>query len=531
MKIQNLAVLFIIIILPISLVLATYTKSRVETISLQATYDSKLNDATHDALKAYQVNSFSDNTSIYVEQKIVDIEASVNTFFNSMATNFSSLGYTKDTLQNYIPALVYTMYDGYYIYAPFTNTYYDDKTEESIKDEINKQIKKEEQKTYKDGQNLYGLKPYVYYSCRYKEGENDVVVTYSLDNYIQIQGIVKGNPINEGGYVLNKANSSGGNGVYVEGDDVYYNGIKIEEEKNLIRENVYVDEEVQKDVQYIKKNGTKYYLDNDTVFTVLNGKKISGQKEVSKKEIEYNSNAKEYYKQSWKLMEYINTNLGDVIKIDNIQNDKDDYNKIKGNIFDDDVEAEDSNFNTHRIDVIKHAIEKNLSVAIFNFNHYSGVSTDFKMPKLKDSDWDKIMDNISIISFFQGANIGGKVYNGYSIVTNTKNEDVVMEDSIYIKDSEGDIHRITENGLSGDNSVGIFNINLEERSNGEGYYLPVTGKLSYDSVVTQNNISNKYNGKIGEYVKEYCGEQLKKIYYTALARERYGLYRPTLESD
>ena len=52
------------------------------------------------------------------------------------------------------------------------------------------------------------------------------------------------------------------------------------------------------------------------------------------------------------------------------------------------------------------------------------------MPKLKESDWDKIMDNVSVISFLQGINIGGKVYNGYSIITNTKNEDVVMEDSI-----------------------------------------------------------------------------------------------------
>ena len=63
-----------------------------------------------------------------------------------------------------------------------------------------------------------------------------------------------------------------------------------------------------------------------------------------------------------------------------------------------------------------------------------------------------------------------------------------MEDSIYIK--EGDtIHRITENGLSGQNAVGIFNVNLEPRDNGERtYYLPVTGTLSYDSIVTQNNV-------------------------------------------
>ena len=105
------------------------------------------------------------------------------------------------------------------------------------------------------------------------------------------------------------------------------------------------------------------------------------------------------------------------------------FTSLDGYIFDFDnskgIEAEDSNFNTHRVDVIKHSIEKNLSVAISNYNNYSGVTVDFQMPKLKDTDWDKIMDNISIISFLQGMSIGGKVYNGYSIINNTKNMDVV----------------------------------------------------------------------------------------------------------
>ena len=122
MKIQSLAVMFIILILPISLVLASYTQNRVETLQTQASYDSKLNDATYDALKAYQLNSLNSDTSDYTNSKMRDIKASINTFFNSMSTNFATLGYTKDTLQTYIPALVYTMYDGYYIYSPYKNT-------------------------------------------------------------------------------------------------------------------------------------------------------------------------------------------------------------------------------------------------------------------------------------------------------------------------------------------------------------------------------------------------------------------------
>ena len=282
-----------------------------------------------------------------------------------------------------------------------------------------------------------------------------------------------------------------------------------------------------KELEYIKKNGTKYYTDGQIVFTVLNGKKII-QKDVAVSEIRENRNAINYYKESYELMQFIKVNLSDLNTNDIVDfktgktyslDESPYYNA--GKIFAGDVEAEDSNFNTHRIDVIKNSIETNLSVAISNFNNYSGVKTNFLMPKLKDSDWDKIMDNISIISFFQGANIGGKIYNGYSIITNTKNEDVVMEDSIYIK--KGDtIHRITENGLDAQNAVGIFNVNLEPRDNGETtYYLPVTGTLSYDSIVTQNNVIK---------FSDIKDSNLLKIYYTALARERYGLYRPKINS-
>ena len=48
--------------------------------------------------------------------------------------------------------------------------------------------------TFEEGEKIYGLKPYVYYSCRYKRnGKFDVTITYSLDNYIQIQGTVQEN--------------------------------------------------------------------------------------------------------------------------------------------------------------------------------------------------------------------------------------------------------------------------------------------------------------------------------------------------
>ena len=122
MKIQNLAVIFIIIVLPISMVITAYVQNQIETLELQVSYDFKLKQATADALKAFQLNTVNSSTSDLANSKIRDIEASVNSFYNSMANQFNMVGYNQDILKDYVPAIVYTMYDGYYIYTPFTNT-------------------------------------------------------------------------------------------------------------------------------------------------------------------------------------------------------------------------------------------------------------------------------------------------------------------------------------------------------------------------------------------------------------------------
>ena len=91
MKIQNLAVIFIIIILPISLILTSYVQNQVKTLGLQVSYDTKLNNATYDALKAFQLNTFNSDTSDLSNSKMRDVEASANTFFTSIASNFNSI--------------------------------------------------------------------------------------------------------------------------------------------------------------------------------------------------------------------------------------------------------------------------------------------------------------------------------------------------------------------------------------------------------------------------------------------------------
>lgn len=518
MKIQNLAVIFIIIVLPISILLAEYTKSKVNTLSLQSTYDSKLNDATYDALKAYQLNSINSDTSDYANSKMRDIKAAANTFFNSIATNFSLRGYDKNTLQNYVPALVFTMYDGYYIYSPYTNTW-DEQTK-------NQQAN---QTSYKNNEKLYGLKPYIYYSCRYKDGSsNDIVITYTLDNYITIEGIINGESISKSGYLLTDVGHNGTNYTY--------KGQVIGSESRM-KEKIAVDGEIS-EYEYIKTNGTKYYYDasKNEVFIILNNKKVKQDIPLPSQD----TSAIGYYKDAYDMKNFITNNVFlSNLKVNDAVNEQgrkyidledNPYTMPNAKIFDfgndkNPIESESSNFNAHRIDVIKHSIERNLSIVISNYNSYSGSTTDFQMPKLKQTDWDKIMDNMSIITFMQGLNIGGKIYNGYSVVTNTKNKEVVTEDSIYIKTSDGQVHtrfcedlRTISSGMSAFSKVDL------ERKTAEGekgsiYYIPKYGILSYNCLVNANTQINT-NWEENEY--------LKRIYYTALGRERYGQYRTTL---
>lgn len=188
MKLQGLAVIAIIIILPMTIILSSYSQSQIKTLQLQTQYDSKLQNATYDAIKAFQLNMSNSSTSDLANSKMRDIKASVNTFYNSLASHFNMVGYGKDVLQNYVPAIVYTLYDGYYIYSAYDNTLDADDKFDKI-DPEDKLDKKSA--SYKNRESIYGLKPYIYYSCRYKPNDNsDFVITYSLDSYITIQGII-----------------------------------------------------------------------------------------------------------------------------------------------------------------------------------------------------------------------------------------------------------------------------------------------------------------------------------------------------
>ena len=517
--------------------------NQIKTLNLQISYDTKLSNATYDALKAFQLNTINSDTSDLSNSKLRDIEASANTFFNSIASNFNMAGYNQDILKEYVPALVYTMYDGYYIYSPYTNTLDNTNSNEVVNGSGDVENKSDaeilnssnDEATYTDGQKVSGLKPYIYYSCRYEYSGNDFVITYSLDNYITIQGEINGKWVFDYGYLLDNIN--------VSGNIVTYRGIQIDA-NDKTKEYISDTEEYE----YIKVNGVKYYKNNDgTWFSILNGERISQEQfnPTTTAAIEYYKEAAEFKNRMVNEYELLELKASDAVDeegkklIDENGNPKFGTSKIFdfGDSNTGSIEDQNSDFNQHRLAVIRYSIEKNLSIAIANYNNYAGGIT--KMPKLKEDEWDKIINNVSIISFLQGLNIGGKVYNGYSIITNNKNEEVVSEDSIYILTKDNQYHRANDNDLLGNKYIlaGVLNIDFERKStlvNGETRYFmpkqdrnsPVTG--CYNSIVTQTNVNATDN--FYQYMQEKGG-RLAQVYFTALGRERYGLYKTNNDPD
>lgn len=578
MKIQELAIIFIIIILPISLVLSVYTQNQVQTINTQTLYDNRLTSATYDAMRAYQLNAANSTTSDMSNSKTRDIEASVSAFRNSIMTAFELNGFTANELNSYIPALVYTMYDGLYIYSPYSNIA-----------EVNTDANADEEVKIKtEGQKEYGLKPYISYSCRYKTTNIDVVITYSLDNHIAVKGMIGRKYVNKEGYLIDGIECSINPDEEIKINDeienatIKYNHIEIGKERLKEYLPLSIDENAA--YPYAKINGTKYYLIDDKegdqqIVYVSNGffrtqcKSTDSDKtafNAYKNIIENNYMAKEYYYEAYKFTHWFkNSGLSaltygdalDEVLVKNSDgsgaeqeyreiwpenttpifqfNSSSDIKDIKNNI-----ENETSTFNQHRLAVIRYKIENNLAIAISNYNAYSGATkVVFQMPELKEDEWDQIIHNISLISFLQGLPIGEKTYNGYTLVTNSESEEVVLEGNIFMLGESANEEKVyyrigdveLENGgtatLNAGNygdkvSAGRLNLDFKRRyvtrtdkTQTYYYYQMRNFKASYNSVVMQDKVTTFDD--IYKYISGVSPDY-QKAFYTALGRERQG---------
>lgn len=259
MKLQNMTVIFIIIMIPIILVVSYYIGLQINTITMQKNYTVKLQTAAKDSIQALEINTVEWNSasSNLADSKRRDVLAAINTFTTSLANGMGIGGAGKGRIQTYIPAIVYTMYDGYYIYSE--SLMKDQKTDNNGLTQFNDDGTIESSgKSYQ-----YILKPYSPYSARYVSGSGsiDVTVNYTLDNYIRVYGTINGEYQTKEGYLV-VCSDEGVKGVTSGSiSGIEYRGAEIKPEK--LKENVYADGKVGEYSYIYDQYDNKLYLDND----------------------------------------------------------------------------------------------------------------------------------------------------------------------------------------------------------------------------------------------------------------------------
>ena len=483
MKLQGLSVFFCLIAVPIVLVMTYYIQAQVNTIALQMSYDTKLLDATHDSLVALEINTANEDLSNVSDSLRSIIKASTNIFTNTLATNLGMSNATKSALQPYIPAMLFSLYDGYYIYSPtrvpvvctdehgvaiyvgdkgvetaggttpsgLTKYKYtpgsDVETSTTVEEDYGMLLYKVKgEDTYVTAvddsvlefKTDYVLKSYVPYAARYKDGSNlDIQINYTLDNYVNIYGTINGVYYTKSGYYTNfkidNCISPVGNAL------IYYGDEEIEEFCNNKANQIELDVVIDGETYHIKttddetggssqaREAIKYYLKSysfsEWVRKSLNGLEECHIQERISNEID-GGDDDDLYKKSL---------FGDddsrVVETDLIVKFKDKH----GRIFDinQNPESDDSTFVNHKHEVMKNSMQYNLNLAMSTYNEMNMSTYSFHMPVVDEETWGRVTSRVSVLAFMQGFKCGLKTYNNYACVSSTNNEFTVLPEEIY----------------------------------------------------------------------------------------------------
>ena len=274
MKLQNMTVIFIIIMIPIILVVSYYIGLQINTITMQKNYTVKLQTAAKDSIQALEINTVEWNSasSNLADSKRRDVLAAINTFTTSLANGMGIGGAGKGRIQTYIPAIVYTMYDGYYIYSASWVKDQDTIEKDQNGKDVNygrTQFDNNEIKYKGTSSYQYILKPYSPYSARYVNvnGNVDVTVNYTLDNYIRVYGKVgngdKDKSVAKEGYLVVCDDDSVGVGKPSSKSitGIKYRGAEIKPE--TLKENVYADGKVGEYSYIYDQYDNKLYWDKE----------------------------------------------------------------------------------------------------------------------------------------------------------------------------------------------------------------------------------------------------------------------------
>ena len=649
MKLQHLSIVFIIIIIPILLFVSYYIGLQIDTISKQTTLDTKLQEATQEAITALEINTleWNPNFSELQDSKRRDVQASINTFITAISNKLGVSRQAKEYVQNYIPVVLYTLHDGYYIYSNSVtpDILTNDSTGEAVLDEYSR---------YQQLGEKYGhaLQAFIPYSETLRSGSDIVTLNYTMDNFIKIYGIVDGKSINYEGYLtldgkvepeitlsagkvvdfsvvytedLNNVGPSTSGGTsydftngeileetinYTTNDGVYYetktfkyvydsNDTKYYYNEGQINDSYYMDEffyldtynrvnlakefsnhKFKKIYEPIREEGKTYIKPFYYSLTYEEDPAYPGD-ETKKRRFVYDEEGTVDYERTDKYNDDILVDskvpkyMGAVVDyscrnyclvsyaITTFFNEylggKDYWtsNVIEGNVSGEtfkivnknnadpehEIEYANAAFTKHKKEVMKSSIQENLERVVADANARLEGSTDpYKLPELTDLDWDKLLNNVSVMGFLQRVPTGLKIYNNYAIASSSRSNDYVNPKEIYlISTSYNSIwaggsftddqfyHRkgCSKIGETG-RVVGYLSsdfIAKTSKDNTEIYYRhanmgwPTAG----GGYASRSNSAELecYSCLVNPNEDKLTSTKFDKEYYTALARERY----------
>lgn len=451
--------------------------------------------ATYDGIKAFEMNASYNSLSNVSDTLREDIEAAISTFMQSLSMTMGIGGYNKNQMIDYIPAILFTLYDGYYIYSPA-------KTE--------------------TGNYEYMLKPYNYYTVRYKQNDlNDIVVNYTLDNYIVVYGWINGKYTVKQGYLVSDFKS-------VKDSETLHERVPYATINNEIH---------RPELKEVTSN--KYIPDVDK----YEGNEIRGEYLYPRNDVFYiePTSAKKYYIEAESFSTWVKNNLGWVTPSmamrsnEYLRNNHEEFENNTTKIFavnttDNNPEDSTSIFAEHKTNVIKYSIQDNLNQAITAYSQGSAKSYEYKLPMLDVNEWDMVSSNICMLTFMQGVPMGTKYYNNYALVQSTTNSLYTSKDSLYFINAnnkgEGEYyHRIDCPYLEENNIVGYSNFDfllkkMDLKAEAKDSYYMHQEQACYYCIVDSN-----YKPVDWENDARYANR--RESYYTALAREKYRRYTTT----
>lgn len=393
------------------------------------------------------------------------------------------------------------------------------------------------------------LKNYIPYSARYDNGTTNAIISYSMDNYISVIG-KKGAPgsqnteyFSRSGYLLDPNIEIKVEGI--AGLDTLSTSISdktidklVDSSSNEIKltingvrrtyispENGEEKEEILNDVVITYHNLTGNYLD-----PLLSNNAYLLQKR----------DAIKYYIKSYYFTKWVYNTLGD-LKIGDIKENLPESLKValeKSGKFsalkeiNEDTKKQllftktDKNgyqitndssvYNDHKQTVMRNSIQYNIYIAAANYSKVMQNSLDknpnFKselnIPLIKESDWEMICKNISMVSFVHGLKTPRATYSSYAIVSSGDNQFTVNEKGLYFVRSDK------------------FNKGLDPDLKPESYvdYSPLgkSGEYKYHKITStelKDDQLNENQGYVGDLINNfvYDGREL-----TAAEKRRLG---------